>query len=465
MKSYIKKIGGFSLGPILTALIGLIIVPLTTRFITVEEYGRSSMFVLAQGIISMVVCLCMDQAYIREFNHEDDKRKLIQNALFFPLLFSVLISVLIVIFSEHVSLWLFGTRTEYLAVYMMALMVPFIVLKTFTLASLRMKEKGLLYSLFSVLLKVLVLLFTLLLFFLYEKSFRSVVFALALSEIIEGIILSLIFCKDFNFSRFRPDKELLFSMLRFSLPLIPSVLLSWALSSTDQIMLRSLCTYSELGLYSAAHKIVSILSIIQTCFTTVWTPIYFRWYKDNVSNERYAFVMQAVCYLMSVLCFGVLLCKDVLGWILGGDFVEAISIFPFLLLHPVMYTMSEATVIGIFLTRKTRYNIWVSVVAGVANIALNYCLIPFIGGRGAALATGVSYLIFFWVRTLISRKIWHKFPIIHFVVCSAFIMINCVLHTFLTGWIPYAASLISLLVFGLIAFKQIRKAWKKTSTL
>ena len=185
MKSYIKKIGGFSLGPILTALIGLIIVPLTTRFITVEEYGRSSMFVLAQGIISMVVCLCMDQAYIREFNHEDDKRKLIQNALFFPLLFSVLISVLIVIFSEHVSLWLFGTRTEYLAVFMMALMVPFIVLKTFTLASLRMKEKGLLYSLFSVLLKVVVLLFTLLLFFLYEKSFRSVVFALALSEIIE----------------------------------------------------------------------------------------------------------------------------------------------------------------------------------------------------------------------------------------------------------------------------------------
>ena len=463
MKSYLKSIGSFSLGPVLTALLGFIIVPLTTRFITVEEYGQSNMFVLAQGIISLVVCLCMDQAYIREYNHVDDKKKLIQHAIFFPMLFSVLMAVLIIIFAENVSLWLFDSPTEYLAVFMMAVMIPFIVLKTFTLSSFRMNEQGLLYSLFSVLLKVFVLAFTLLLFFLYKKSFRSVVYALALSEIIEGIILFLIFHQDFNFSGFCLDKALLSSMLRFALPLIPAALLSWALSSTDQIMLRSLCTYSELGLYSAAHKIVSILSIIQTCFTTVWTPIYFRWYKENVNNERYVFVMQTVCYLMSALCFGILLCKDVFGWILGDDFVQAVSIFPFLLLHPVLYTMSETTVIGIFLMRKTQYNIWISVASGVTNIALNYSLIPLIGGRGAALATGISYVIFFWARSLISRKIWYKFPVIQFIICSVFVIINCFLHTFLTGLFPYAFSLISLLVFGLVAYKQIRKLWKKST--
>lgn len=30
---------------------------------------------------------------------------------------------------------------------------------------------------------------------------------------------------------------------------------------------------------------------------------------------------------------------------------------------------------------------------------------------GASIATGISYIIFFWLRTLISRKLWFKFDI------------------------------------------------------
>ena len=39
MKTFLKKIGGFSLGPILSALLGLILVPVITRFISPEEYA------------------------------------------------------------------------------------------------------------------------------------------------------------------------------------------------------------------------------------------------------------------------------------------------------------------------------------------------------------------------------------------------------------------------------------------
>lgn len=50
MGNIIKKIGAFSIGPIVGAFLGLITIPLITYFISPEEYGRASMFTLAQGI-------------------------------------------------------------------------------------------------------------------------------------------------------------------------------------------------------------------------------------------------------------------------------------------------------------------------------------------------------------------------------------------------------------------------------
>ena len=68
MGNIIKKIGAFSLGPIVGAFLGLVTVPLITYFISPEEYGRASMFTLAQGVASMLVYFGLDQAFVREFH-------------------------------------------------------------------------------------------------------------------------------------------------------------------------------------------------------------------------------------------------------------------------------------------------------------------------------------------------------------------------------------------------------------
>ncbi len=46
----------------------------------------------------------------------------------------------------------------------------------------------------------------------------------------------------------------------------------------------------------------------------------------------------------------------------------------------------------------------VSALSGGVNILLNYLLIPGVERDGAAVATGISYLVFFWGRTLISPE-------------------------------------------------------------
>lgn len=447
MKTFLKKLGGFSLGPIISAVLGLILVPVITRFISPEEYGKASMFTLAQGLVAMILYLGMDQAYAREFmKKETHRERLLANVLCLPLLLSVLLSAVLILFRQWASRLLFSTPDEALAICLMALMFPFMVIQHFGLMKVRLEEKGLQYSLFSVLLKVWNLLLAVGLLTAFEKSFRSVVYAAAFAEVLNGVVLYLAAFRGVTLSPKAIRRAELSSLLKYGLPLIPATILSWMLTSMDKVMLRSLCSYTDLGLYSAAFKIVSVLGIVQTCFTTMWVPIAFRWYEEKKPNAYFVAVMKGIAALMSLMCFGVLLFKDILILILGQSFGEAISIFPFLMLYPIMYTISETTTMGISFTRKTGYNVVVSLLSGGVNLLLNLLLIPRLGGVGAAVATGISYIVFFCVRTVISRRLWIPFPVGYYGVYLALILLNCGVHTFAQGAMPYLVSAASILL-------------------
>ena len=463
MNELIKKFGAFSIGPVVSAFLGFLTVPVITYFISPEEYGRASMFILAQGTVSMLMYLGMDQAFIREFNKEKkDISRLMSNAIIIPMITVILLDIFVFLNAKFISYILFDTEKELLAVYILAIMFPFMIIENFSLLKIRMEEKGVVYSFFTILLKFFVLILTIGLFIVYEKSFRSVVYALAFAEILNGIILYIVSMSKMNLRAKHIDKKLIVRMLKFGLPLIPASVLGWALTSIDKIMLRIMCSYSDLGLYTAAFKIVSVLGIIQSCFTLFWTPVAYRWYESGVEKSNFENVNRIISFIMTVLCLGILLFKEIVALILGNDFWEAIYVFPFLLLNPIMYTMSEATSVGIGFKRKTYYNIMVSGVSGAVNIILNYLLIPEFAGKGAAIATGISYLVFFWMRTLISGKLWIKFSIREYMLYTVLIVMNCAAHTFLNGYIPYLISAISLCIVIAANFRQIKGVYVHT---
>ena len=71
---------------------------------------------------------------------------------------------------------------------------------------------------------------------------------------------------------------------------------------------------------------------------------------------------------------------------------------------PIMYTISETTVIGINFNKKQEKHIYISLVSSIVNIIGNIVLVPMIGVVGAGISTGLSYILFFIMRTNISLK-------------------------------------------------------------
>ena len=289
----------------------------------------------------------------------------------------------------------------------------------------------------------------------YQRSFRSVVYGVAVAEIINGTVLGIVSMGKLRISGKIIQPDQIKALLKYALPLIPASTLSWVVTSTDKLMLRTMCTYEELGLYGAASKIVAALGIIQTCFLTIWVPVAFRWYEEGKDHKYFTLVMKVVAAVMSCACLGILLCKNLVGWFLGEDFMRAIAVFPFLILSPLFYTISETTVLGISFQRKTGYNIIISLTSGAANLVLNYFLLPIWGGVGAAIATGVSSIVFFGMRTWLSRRLWYRFPVGLFAVLICVIVLNCAAHTFMSGAIPYVLSLCSLLLLVAVLLPQI----------
>ncbi len=458
MKALLKKFGSFSIGPVIGALLGFLTLPLVTHFITLDEYGRTSMFFTAQNTVSLLVYLGLDQAFVREFHLEKDRMsRLLANALRIPLLLALALSAILLIWSDWFSVLLFDNPGERLAIAALAALFPFMVIEQFTMLKIRMEENGVLYSLFSVALKAWTLLFTLLLLFRWERSFRSVILAATLAEIVNSITVMAVSLRKMELLRQKTDLALQKRMLRYGLPLVPAYAIGWVLSSMDRVMLRTISTYEELGLYTGAFKIVSVMGVLQTCFTLFWTPVAIRWYEQGEDPKCFDAVSHMVAVVMTGIGLLIMLCKDLVALILGPEFLDAIYIFPFLLLYPIMYTVSETTMLGISFSRKTSYNILVSGLSAAVNLALNMLLIPIWQGKGAAVATGLSYVVFFWTRTLVSGKLWHRFPLGPLCCSSCILLVNCALHSFVSGILPYLATGASFLLFALSSISGLRE--------
>ena len=107
MKQFMKRLAGFSLGPILGAAISLILFPIFTNALPIEEYGRAGTFETLILQIPNFIYIGMDQAFTREYNHMDNKRNLMQQAMLLPLMLGVFLVAVSAVFSVPFSEWLF----------------------------------------------------------------------------------------------------------------------------------------------------------------------------------------------------------------------------------------------------------------------------------------------------------------------------------------------------------------------
>ena len=252
-------------------------------------------------------------------------------------------------------------------------------------------------------------------------------------------------------------------MIKYGLPFIPAGIIGWIFTSMDRIALRNWSSFNELGLYTAAFKFVFALNIIKTSFSNFWVPISYEYYEKSSSNTLFFSKMfLTISYLMFLLATLMIMSKDLIVLILAKTYRESAVIMPFLVFMPIMWVISEISVIGINFKKKTHWHIWITTISAAVNLIGNIMLVPILGAKGAAISTGISYIVFFFLRTIISRKLYSVEYYLRKTSISIIILCCFAFYaTFISYNISHIIIGITLLVcFSMLYYKQFQQIWR-----
>ena len=200
------------------------------------------------------------------------------------------------------------------------------------------------------------------------------------------------------------DRGLLKAMNRFGLPLVPSALALWAINLIDRLFINSYKGQSEVGIYSLAVRIASVIVFLMTAFQLAWPAFAYSIRDDSAAKRTYAYVLT---YLLFVTCWMSLALGSLAPWLVSllaphGNFSRSAGAVPFLCFGVAAYSGYSVLAIGVGRTRQTQLNWIVSGAAALVNIVLCIALIPPYGMMGAAVATLVAYVALFlgmWARS------------------------------------------------------------------
>lgn len=426
----LKNIIGFSIGPIISSAIGFLTTPIVTFFIAPEEYAKLSMYLLFQNILSVSVYIALDQSFVRFYNDREDKKKLWRQAIFIPLIISVVFALVILFNYRFFSDYLFEIKDNYIPIILFCISIPLIVLERFILLWIRMQENAIKYSAFNILLKVSVLVVTVLSMLLYEKTYISAIYGYVIGQIIVDIWLVISNTELLHWRKHTYNTVEIGELVKYAIPLAPVDFISLMLNSTDRIMLNEIGTLTDVGLYSVALKITGLLGILKTCITSFWTPMSLRWKANGVDNKQFNNVIDTITVCLSLVFFGCLLIKPIIFLIFGEAYWQAMYIFPYLLFYPILYTICETFLVGILFKKKGYFVTICSVVSLILNIGINFALIPILGAIGAACATAFCNGIYFFMLMCFSRRCWYKFPIRKMVIVVSLMYISAGINTF-----------------------------------
>lgn len=428
-----KKFMEYGIGSVITLLLGFITSPIITRLISPDQNGRFSMFNTVTNLLMLIIMLGLDQAYVRYYyeEYEDNRGKLLRRCIKAPMVINLIVGIVILIFYNKVSIYIVEEKSLSVVI-LLSINVFLSILSRFALLQVRMKQRGTLYSLLNIIMKIANLIFVVLIFFVYENNYMTLILAYMATNVVITVIAIYIERKEWmgkGNGRLKTSQK---EIVKYGLPLMFSMAVTWVFQSIDKITIKEFSGFDQVGLYSGAMTIIALLNAVQGTFTTFWVPVAFEKYSTNPEDkEFFQSINKIVTVVMLVIAIGLITCKDIIVLLLGPKYREAVFIFPYLVFMPIMYTISETTVLGINFKKKSKYHIFIAIISAIFNLIGNIILVPRFGATGAAISTGLAYIVFFIARTYFSVKLYNvNYEVGKFIISTIFVYILATYSSF-----------------------------------
>lgn len=407
-EKFTKGVGLIGIINLLTALSGIILLPILTKTLSTSGYGIWAQLLVTISLLTPLAMLGLPTTTVRFLAGEKDKEKIREGYLtiFFTVFFSgLLLSTLLFFLSDFLASAVFKVSNVSNLIKLASALIFITALYEISLAYYRTFEQIKKYSILTLITRYgevcLVGCLVLLEF--------GVVGAIIALVIVRGSMFIIAFSLISKQIGFKLPKFLnLRSYLAYSLPLTPNSIIIWIIHSSDRYIIGYLIGISAVGIYSAAYTIGNLIYFFVTPIGFILFPTISKLYEENNMEETKKYLEYSFKYFLLLAlpsAFGLsVLAEQLLRILTTSDFVVGSIVVPFVVFGVVMYGVFQICIFIIYLVKKTKLNIILLGIPAVLNIILNLILIPYIGILGAAIATLITYGVLAVSTALISFK-------------------------------------------------------------
>lgn len=407
LKNVLKHSFIYTLGNMLSKIVGFFMIPVYTRYLTPADYGVLELVTLVSVVLSMLLSLRLTSALTRYYHEYQDQRE--KNRLVSTVQISVIvIAGLAVLLLSHTSAFISNLvvgNSSYAKFFIFVFIsMAFDICSTMAFTYIRILEKSMFYVAMTLIQLVIGLALNIYLVVWHKMGVLGILYSMVISNgAIAVILLSYTFVKvklSFDYAKLKQQ-------IVFGLPFVPASLLIFILNMGDRFLLNRFVPLAEVGLYALGYKFGMLLgTFISGPFGQIWAPKRVEIYKFRPNREEIfsrVFVYYAFVLVYSGLILAVLI-KEVLTLMATPEYLSAYRIVPFVIIGYVFYALYYVVDLGLFMENKTYWYPIINGIAAAANVALNFLLIPKLGALGAAIVTAISFGICPIMTLIVSQR-------------------------------------------------------------
>jgi O-antigen/teichoic acid export membrane protein len=385
----------YGLGGAVQRLMMFLLFPLYARLLTQADFGAQDLIATAMMIATQFIVLGLDSGAARYFYDAQNSREqeeILSTWLWFSLLLSVPICLVLIFVADAICVFVFREPTLISVLRLGIATLPFSLVASVGMMTLRMTFQSKSYSLVCVLGVILQGLSSLYLIAVLRLGLMGVFLAGMLVSLFQAT-LGIAFTH--HHYRWVLSRRWLKGMLTFGLPMVIAGLSLWVLNYSNRYFLVRFGSLNDIGLLSVAGRVASVLTFLVSAFQIAWGPFAYSLIKDvEVAKKTYSriltyFLLCSLTGSVGLAIFG----REVILFLATPAYEPATPLVPWLCAGIVAWGAFYIVGMGYGIARKNYHTMILTLLAATVSAGLNFLLIPRWGILGAAIGTALGNFV------------------------------------------------------------------------
>jgi O-antigen/teichoic acid export membrane protein len=308
-----NQILSYALGNVINAAVPFLLLPVLTIYLTPGDFGILSLVQMLMALSLPFILMNIHGLFLIEYSRmsEDDFTEFISTMIWIPIMGFFGLELIFWLFKHQIS-GLFKLPLKWV------MWVPFLAvmqsIPTMIPVIYQAKMQPIRYGAYKIGLTIVNIVMSLALIISLKAGWEGRMYGILYSHII-FTILGLWLLKNSNLLKLKFSRLHLLNSLRFGVPLLPHALSGTLMTMADRLFLANLLSTKEVGIYSVAFQVGSVMSLAATSINQAWVPHLYATLNGDpslrVKRKMIAHIYK-IMGLMTILALGYMCCSYLL---------------------------------------------------------------------------------------------------------------------------------------------------------